>query len=353
MCKSVCTTHSFTRKEQHSLHARITMLELARRGIRELDNKLVENQYHCTLCGLCKEWCATKQNFREIQKAFRADIVSLGKAPPKVLEIEKNLITTKNPYGEPPQKHHLPDSTISTDSDIAIFIGCKVAYKPKTQNLAKTVKEIFDSAKIHYTFLDDEWCCGGLASDLGLENTAKEEAEHNAKIIRATGARTLVTLCPRCAYSFKFDYPEWNIPLNIPVLHYTEFLSQLLDERKITLKKPLPETITYHDPCVLGRGLEVYKAPRDILRQVPQLKLVEMNWNRQKSLCCGAGGGYSLTNPKEASEIGYRVVKEAIRTGAGTLTVACPGCELNFALPTEKSGKIQLRNLAEIVKAAM
>jgi len=354
MCKSVCTTHSHTRKEQHSLHARITMMELARRGLRDLDDVSVRNQYHCTLCRLCQAWCATGQNFREIQKAFRADIVRFGKAPANVLEINERLITTKNPYGEPPEKRYHPESRFQKDSEIVLFSGCKVAYKPRTQNIATNIKDIMDTAKIRYTFLDDEWCCGGLAADLGLEETAKKEAEHNAEIINSVNAKTLVTLCPRCAYSFKFDYPQWDVKLNVPVLHYTEYLNQLLKQERVKLKKPLTgaKEMTYHDPCILGRGLEVYKAPREILGQVPRLELKEMNWNREKSLCCGAGAGYILTNPKEASEIGFRVVKEAIRTGAKTLVVACPECELNYVMPSEQSG-IDLKNLAEIFRNAM
>lgn len=353
MCKSVCTTHSHTRKEQHSLHARVTMQELVRRGLKKVDNGLAENQYHCTLCRLCREWCATKQNFREIQKAFRTDLVELDLVPKNVLEIEHKLDTTKNPFGELPENRFQPQSSEMKEVEIAIFMGCKVSYKSRMQKLAKTIKEIFDTANVRYVFLEDEWCCGGLAADLGLERIAKEEAEHNVKIITDSGAKTLVTLCPRCAYSFKFDYPEWNLNLGIPVLHYTEFLNQLMREKKIKLKNPLSEKVTYHDPCVLGRGLEVYEAPRDMLKEVPKLELVEMKWNKEKSLCCGAGAGYSLTYPKIASEIGYKTVAEAQQTGADTLVVACPGCELNYAQPVKESGKIRLTNIAEIIKDAI
>jgi len=354
MCKAVCTVHRETRKEAHSPMKRVWLLDMIRRGILEFDKKSVELMYEgCLLCRLCTEWCVSRQDIANIMATARADIVNLGKAPKYVLKIDHNFEFAKNPTGEPFEKRfaYLQMPKNKEVSDIVYFVGCTTAYyRPE---IAKAMQKILEAAEINYTVLDEEYCCGLPAYELGLRERARELAKHNAKVIKDTKVKTVVASCPSCARALKLEYERWGISLDVNVLHHTELIDLLLKEGKLKLSKPLNSTLVYHDPCHLGRYLQVYDAPRNVLIKIPQVKLVEMWRNREKASCCGAGGGYRLTHPETAIKIAERVVDEAIRTSAEILVTACPTCKLSFMRPAETKKELVVRDIAEIVADAI
>jgi len=352
MCKAVCTVHAVTRREAHSPMKRVWLLDVIRRGILEFDKRSTELMYEgCVLCGLCTEWCISRQDIANIMTTARADIVNLGKAPKYVLEVDLNLKSSKNPTGEAFEKRfaHL-QMTKRIASDVVYFVGCTTAYyRPE---IAKAMQKILDAAGINYMIMEEEFCCGAPAYELGLRERAFELAKHNAKVIKDAKAKTVVASCPNCARALKLEYKKWGIPLDVKVLHHTELIDLLLKEGKLELGKPLNSTLVYHDPCHLGRYLQVYDAPRNVLIKIPQVKLVEMWRNREKALCCGAGSGYRLTHPETAIKIAERVVEEAFRTGAEIMVTACPTCKLSFQRPA-KTKKLEVKDIAEIIADAI
>jgi heterodisulfide reductase subunit D len=146
----------------------------------------------------------------------------------------------------------------------------------------------------------------------------------------------------------KLEYPKWGVESDFEVLHHTEFIEKLLADGKLNLKKPLPKKLTYHDPCHLGRDMGVYDAPREVLKKVPESELVEMWMNREKAICCGSGGGYKLTNPEDAKEMGRKVTREALQAEAELLCTACPLCKEAMAKSAE-SENLELKDIAEII----
>jgi len=355
MCEAVCTVHKETRKEAHAPYQKVWLLDVIRRGIIDFDEKSVEIMYEgCVLCKLCQEYCVARQDIANTMATAKAEIVNLGKAPKRVLEVDHNLESTKNPTGEAIEerftKINLPKKSAKT-SDIVLFIGCTVSYyRPE---IANAMMKILDASGINYTVMKDEVCCGSPAYDLGLRQRAIELAKDNAKAIKTTGAKKVVTLCPGCARTLKLEYKKWGVDLGVDIIHHTELIDQLLKEGKLKLSKPLNSILTYHDPCHLGRYLEVYEAPRSILKKTTQAKLVEMWRNKERALCCGAGGGNRLTYPKTAEKIAYGVVGEAIRTGAEILSTACPTCKLSFLGSMENKKGIEVKDVAEIVAEAI
>ena len=350
MCKATCTTHHYTRREEDAPEPRVHLVELIRRGILDWDEVSAETIYHCNLCGLCREWCASKQDIATIMTTARADVVNLGLAPKSVLNVDESLNNFKNAYGKPLDERFndipLAGSSID-DAEVIYFIGCLSAYD--RQEIPKAMIKILETAGVNYAVLKgEEWCCGLPAYQLGLRERAREMSEHNAKCIKATGVKTVIASCPGCARALKLEYPKWGTELNVEVLHHTEFIKKLLDEGRLKLKKTITKKVTYHDPCHLGRDMEIYDAPRDVLKRASESDILEMFATRERALCCGSGGGYKLTNPEHANNMGSRITDEAAFVKADILVSACPLCKESFSKDAGEKG-LELKDIAELI----
>ena len=352
MCKAICTTHHYTRREEDAPEPRVHLVELVRRGFLDWDKTSAETILHCNLCGLCREWCASKQDIAAIMTTARADVVNQGLAPDSVISVDENLRTLKNVYGKPYDERfneiHLDNSSLN-DAEVIYFIGCLSCYD--RQEIPKAMIKILETAEVKYTVLKgEEWCCGLPAYQLGLRNRAREMSEHNAKFIAETGIKTVIASCPGCARALDLEYPKWGTKLNeeVEVLHHTVFIKKLLDEGRLKLKKSITKKLTYHDPCHLGRDMEIYDAPREILKQVSESEILEMFATREKALCCGSGGGYKLTNSEQASNMGSRITDEAAFVKADILVTACPLCKESFSKDAGEKG-LELKDIAEII----
>jgi Fe-S oxidoreductase len=350
MCKAVCTTHHYTRKEQDAPEPRIHLVETIRRGIIDWDEKSAETILHCNLCGLCREYCGSRQDIPNTMATARADVVNLGMARPSVLAVDKSIDEEKNSYGKA-RAERFADIPLTGSkkegADVVFFIGCLSGYD-RTE-IPKAMIKILEAAGMTYTIMtEEEWCCGLPAYQLGLRDRAKEMAEHNVAAIKVTGTSTVIGTCPGCTRALKLEYPKWGVESDFEVLHHTEFIEKLLADGKLNLKKPLPKKLTYHDPCHLGRDMGVYDAPREVLKKVPESELVEMWMNREKAICCGSGGGYKLTNPEDAKEMGRKVTREALQAEAELLCTACPLCKEAMAKSAE-SEDLELKDIAEII----
>ncbi len=350
MCKATCTTHHYTRREEDAPEPRVHIVELVRRGLLEWDETTAETIFHCNLCGLCREWCASKQDIATIMTTARADVMNQGLAPDSVVRVDESLNNLKNIYGKPLEERFnnisLTGSNVE-NAEVIYFIGCLSAYDRK--EIPKAMIKILEAAGVNYAVLKgEEWCCGLPAYQLGLRDRAKEMSDHNAKFITETGVKTVIASCPGCARALDLEYPKWGTELNVEILHHTVFIKKLLDEGRLKLKKLITKRLTYHDPCHLGRDMEIYDAPRDILKQVSESDIIEMFTTREKALCCGSGGGYKLTNPEKANNMGSRITNEAAFVKADILVSACPLCKESFSKDAGEKG-IELKDIAELL----
>lgn len=354
MCKATCTTHHYTRREEDAPEPRVHLVELVRRGLLDWDEITAETILHCNLCGLCREWCASKQDIPTIMTIARADVVNQGLAPDSVVSVDESLNNLKNAYGKPVVERFngIPLAGTSVkDAEVIYFIGCLSGYNRK--EIPKAMIKIFEAAGVSYTVLKgEEWCCGLPAYQLGLRDRAKEMSEHNAMFIAATGVKTVIASCPGCARALKLEYSKWGTELNVEVLHHTVFIKKLLDEGRLKLKKSITKKLTYHDPCHLGRDMEIYDAPRMILKQVSDSDILEMFATREKALCCGSGGGYKLTNPDQANNMGSRITDEAAFVKADVLVSACPLCKESLSKDAGEKG-LELKDIAELINDSL
>jgi Fe-S oxidoreductase len=230
---------------------------------------------------------------------------------------------------------------------------------------------------------DTESCCGGRAYQMGYKVDAIKQAEKNMAVYKKAGVKTLITGCADCYYAFKVLYDEFGLKGELEVLHSTEYLLRLIEDGKLKPAKTVNMTVTYHDPCHLGRLGEpyihwegkqipghirifdppkefrrgtygIYEPPREILRSIPGIKLVEMERIKEYAWCCGAGGGMTESNPEFAAFTAGERVREAENTGAEAIATACPGCETSFGKSIKENGSsLKVYDVIELLHTAV
>ncbi|MGQ9719892.1 MAG: (Fe-S)-binding protein [Candidatus Jordarchaeum sp.] len=233
-------------------------------------------------------------------------------------------------------------------TELAYYAGCTAAYR--LQNIARSSVKILKKLGVDFKNTGyDEVCCGSVLFNMGLVEEGIKLANKNKKIFKDMNIETLVTECAGCAKTFRIIYPE-HLDFRVEVLHLTEYLERKLNQNNLELEYKYPIRVTYHDPCHLGRGLGVYDPPRNILKSINNLELVEMSRNRDKSRCCGAGGGVKASYPETAQKLGIQRLNDAEKLGVDLIITACPFCTRNLNDAAELCGsKLKTRDLSEFV----
>lgn len=357
MCRHVCTTHKVTRNDADTPNYRAHIaFEALQRG-RFLPEEVPFMYEKCANCGLCYEWCETPIDVGEVMLAARADIVNQGLAPQAAIETNCHIEKEGNPYGEPRSERFsalaeaiadLPDQ-----AEMLYFIGCDTLYRQP--EIALATMKVLKAANIDFTVLKQgETCCAEPQYLLGFRQAARETARQNVTQIANSGASKIVFNCPSCLKTFKEEYPQWGAPLSdeIELIHLTELLEQLLTMGKLTLFKEVDKRVTYHDPCELGRKQDIYDAPRAVIAAIPGLAFTEVQRNRSKADCCGAGGALAATNLPLVVEASKSVLKMAEDVSAEILLTACPTCKQSFSRHTLREEGMETLDIVEVVAMA-
>jgi heterodisulfide reductase subunit D len=204
------------------------------------------------------------------------------------------------------------------------FKGCVV--REKLHNISDATETILNSAGVNYTIMDNEPCCGSVLMRTGFKEDAKEVMELTLNQLINSNEDEILVSCAGCYNTLKNDYNEFfGIELN--VIHTSEFIKQLIRDKKIKVKKT-PKKVTYHDPCHLGRHSGIYDEPREVIKETADL--IEMNRNRERSRCCGAGAGVKSAFPDTAIKVASRRIHDAENTGADLMITTCSFCILNL-----------------------
>jgi Fe-S oxidoreductase len=335
------------------------MIHQAQLGLSEFD---AENMWQCVTCGFCVERCPRGVEIIDIIRALRRSIASLGVAEvPEALRMTlKNISGTGNPLGEAPEKRpewaaKLNVKTYTSETNVLYFSCCVPAYDPKVQRAASATASILQKAGVDFGILDgSENCCGESVRKAGDENLFTRLAQNNISIFNDNKTTKIVVTSPHCYQSFKSEYAE--IEGKFEVLHFSQYLLELIKEGKIKPVKQVSKKVTYHDPCYLGRHNEIYDAPREILKSIPGLELVEMPFARQDSLCCGGGGGRIWMETKKGERFSDIRIEQALEVGAEVVAVACPYCMSNLddsVLTTGREENITISEIAELVAESL
>lgn len=323
-------------------------------GKIEYSDPLVERIYTCLGCYNCKTHCPTKVDTPSVVRAERREIDQWGLRNLKGLdEIDSNIEAYKNPYGygKKIRNQWTEGLGLAERGELLYFPGCATSYdRPE---IARSLVKILKKAGIEVAYLGEkEVCCGIPQIWNGKFESAKALLQENGKMFEEAGVRTILTSCPDCYNAFQNHYPEILGKQPFKVIHITELLLDLLNEGKIPFQEQIKKRVTYHDPCRLGREAGIFEPPREILRRIPGIELVEMRRNRENAWCCGGGGVVNLVYPKLSIKIAKDRVQEAIETGAETLITCCPLCYRQFDARLWER-KIDLKELIVLVADAM
>lgn len=314
--------------------------------------KLLEIMYSCTTCGSCQEICFYNREIKPVDvfEIVRELLVEMEIGPlPEHLSFINSIKNKHNPYQEAhdTRLNWLDRKEPIRDSKLLYFVGCTSSYR--TQNIAQATAKILDMAHIDFSVSPEEWCCGSPLFRVGDGKLGEEQIRHNVEEINKLGVEKVIFSCAGCYRTFKHDYPARGIELGFEVQHISEFLADLIKEGKINLKD-LELSVTYHDPCHLGRHSGVYQAPRTVIQAIPKLQLLEMNRNRYNAWCCGAGGGVKSGFKELAIETAGDRIEEAQKTGTQILISACPFCELNLREAVKaKQAQLEILDITELL----
>lgn len=358
-CSGYCTVaSSFEGTETWSSKGRALIARGLQNGELATSKKLVEILYTCTECGLCFAQCFEGLEVNEVVLATRRQIAEKGRAPKVFKETAKNIAKTGDPGAVPAERRlawmkSFPSQHLPRKAEVLYWVGCTVAERtPKT---ATALLKILNQAKANFTMLKErEGCCGYVLLSTGLWDEAKKVAKEVASKTEKAEVEALVTPCAGCYYTFTKLYPEiLGVSLPCEILHSSQFLENLMKNGKLELKN-LNSRVTYHDPCSLGRHSGVFDVPRNVLRAIPDLKLVEMPLNRQLARCCGGGGGLWSFNHQVSMSSASNRLKDLQTLKVDVLTTACPLCQMNFHYTSvRKSIPIKLCDITEIVELAL
>ena len=358
----------------------------------DYSDKLLEVVYNCQMCGACDISCKYAMDMEVLEpiNELRISCVENGHTLPaldrvmNVLRKQGTMVPgAKAKRGEWAEGLNVKNIT-KEKAKVIYHAGCLTCYGKDMWKVARATINLLKKAGIDVGIAgENESCCGGRAYQMGYKEDFLKQARQNMELVKQSGAETLVTGCADGYHAFKVLYDKFGLKGDLEVLHTTEYLTRLIKEGKVKPTKKVAMTVTYHDPCHLGRLGEpyihwegkpvpghirifdppqeyrrgtygIYEPPRDVLKSVPGLKLVEMERIKEYTWCCGAGGGVNETNPEFAKWTAQERLDEAESTGAEAIVTTCPWCIKNFSETIrENKGSLKVYDVVELLEKSI
>jgi Fe-S oxidoreductase len=307
--------------------------------------------WSCTTCGACEEECPVMIEYVNKMVDLRRGLVLTEDRYPKELgEAFKSLETHSNPWGFPGTQRtgwaeglEVKQWDKNNPTEYLYFVGCNGSFDNRGKKVSESVVKALQKAGVDFSILGNrEGCTGDPARRLGNEYLFDMLASKNAETLKEQGVIKVIVHCPHCFNSFKHEYPEFGVKLE--VIHHSELLADLIKENKLSTEGGTNGTVVVHDSCYMGRHNKVYEAPRDILKSASAPDAVkEVETSRERGTCCGAGGGGFLME-ETGTRISHNRVDELMQTNPDTIAVSCPFCVLML------EDALKAKNLADTVK---
>jgi Fe-S oxidoreductase len=354
LCDAVCPWNRLINFSMRKIVRQATF------GMTDIES---EDIWRCTTCGSCPQQCP--RDVRQIESgiSLRRLATEYGifpKAVKALRSVSANLVGTGNPMGEDRQARadwarDLSVKPFAEGMEILYFPGCYLSYDPRLKKVAQATASLLNRAGVDYGILGTkENCCGESIRKTGNEDLFKRLARENIKAFIENGVKKILVSSPHCYHTFKNEYAEFMV--NFEVVHISEFILELIDAGRLELTKEYSRQVTYHDPCYLGRHNSIYDEPRQVLKRIPGLKLVEMPESRKKSLCCGGGGGRVWMETVKGERFSDLRIEQAVGVGAEVLVTACPYCITHFEdsrLILEDSQSLEVKDITEVIQEAI
>jgi len=322
-----------------------------------------EDIWRCTTCGRCPQQCPRDVKQIESGVALRRIATEYGVFPATarpIRGVRGSLAGEGNPLNEERKKRAdwaegLSVKAFAEGMEILYFPGCYLSYDSRLKKVARATADLLNRAGVDFGILGTkENCCGESIRKTGDEEVFKRLARENIKTFIDHGVKKILVSSPHCYHTFKHEYPEFRV--NFEVVHISQFLFELINAGRLELNKAYGKRVAYHDPCYMGRHNGIYDEPREVIKRVPGLELIEMAESRADSLCCGGGGGRIWMETPRGERFSDLRLEQAIAAGAEVLATSCPYCIANFEdsrLTTGVADTIEIKDIAEIVRAAI
>lgn len=351
-----------------------------------------ETVWACTTCGWCETACPVFiENVPRLIDMRRYKVQVEADFPQEMQRVFEGVERQGNPWGIGQDKRDewegdipLPKWGDGGEYEILFYVGCAGSYDDRMKKVSRAVAKILTEAGVKFATLGKEETCNGeLARRGGNEYLYQTMAKMNVESWNSKGIKSIVTQCPHCFNTIKNEYPEFGG--NYKVISHTELINELLQNKRIKLSKVMNEKLTFHDPCYLGRHNGVYEAPREVLKAIPGLQVVEMQRSKRESFCCGAGGARMWMEEHEGTRINHNRANEVALTMAhaadpsvpfpsatdhkhpgqvgqytgqapdSTVAVACPFCHtmIRDGLADTQRENIKVRDVAELVAESL
>ncbi|HYN56890.1 MAG TPA: 4Fe-4S dicluster domain-containing protein [Motilibacterales bacterium] len=303
----------------------------------------VDALWSCTTCGACVNQCPVDiEHIDHFIDMRRHQVMIATEFPTQLNSLFKNIESKGNPWGMNASKRNdwisevdfeVPvfgaegEDEIPADVEYLFWVGCAGAYEDRAKQTTKDVAELLNVAGVKYMVLGEgETCTGDPARRAGNEFLFQMQAMQNVEVLNEVKAKRIVVTCPHCMNTIGREYPQ--LGGDYEVVHHSQLLATLLRDGRLKPLTPVDSTVTYHDPCYLGRHNKVYVPPRELVASVPGVKLVEMERTADMSFCCGAGGAQMWMEERLGTRVNQNRADEAIGTGADKIAVACPFCSV-------------------------
>lgn len=358
LCLATCPVCKELLLEKYTPRGKVQLARFYSQGDLALSDHSRDIFAKCMLCGACATTCPSGVNLREVFLEMRDLIAKEKGAHPAMTRVVESLEENRNIAEEDNEDRgewrdfmkDIPAHLYERDRAEAVyFVGCVASFFPMVQSIPQNFVHIMDSANVDFTILaGDEWCCGFPLMGAGVPDKLEELKDHNLKRIRELGVKKVIFSCPSCYQTWKEQYNT-----DLELYHSSQFIENIIKEGKVTLDG-YSATVTYHDPCDLGRNSGVYDAPREILKSIPGLKLVELGSNRAQSICCGGGGNVEMSAPELSGTVARKKIEEIQQTGADTVVTSCQQC-VRIINTQARRQKIDLNvmDITEVVLKAM
>lgn len=333
-CRAICPVFELSGWESANTRGRIIIMKGLTCGLAS-DLQVLDSLNSCTTCGLCTESCPAGINPPEMIECARRELVLQGKMTAQQADLSRNIFASGNTFGDSRDRlSWLKEKTpLPKKADYVYFVGCMNSYR-YTDTAARTFSIL---RRFGATILPEEQCCGSPLLRTGFD--ARRFIDQNCRQIEEAGAQTVITGCAGCYTTLKKSYPR-----NFQVQSVPEFLAERISELDLL---PLDLTVTYHDPCHLGRHNKIYEQPRQVIEAICRLK--EMETNRKDARCCGGGGGVRAGYRDLSLQMASRRLKDAPKD-ADFIVTTCPLCIRNLR---DGGGGEKVIDLVDLVAMAM
>jgi Fe-S oxidoreductase len=322
-----------------------------------------ETLWACTTCGACQEACPVfiEHPLKIIQ--MRQNLVlAQEKTPPDLARAFRNIERAQNPWGIGADQRmdwaeglDVPTIDDKPNPEYLLWVGCAGAFDQRIRKQTQAMVNILNSAGVDYAVLGHkESCTGDPARRGGNEMLFQMQAEMNVETLNGAGVKKVITSCPHCLHTLRHDYPQFGG--HYELIHHTQLLEHLVATGRIKPANGDGGKVVYHDSCYLGRWNGEYEAPREILRRLPMVDVVEPGRARNRGFCCGAGGGRMFMEEKIGTRVNVNRAEELVATGAKTVAVACPFCNVMMTdgmKHLNKEEEVRVMDIAELLNESI